>query len=143
MTDFSYSEVSGEYERLGYSYPSASDFHVWEVEREMGKVRESNPVAEVATLTGDSFPPAVLEAFAKLARTLSADIGKTYNGLRITREVTEEELRASAVDLLASKRNAEQREAARQSLDAKLIRDPAGESFPEIRAYLARTEASA
>jgi hypothetical protein len=141
-TEFDYSEVSAEVKRLGYVYPSNEDFTDEQVAEAITKLQTYHLTTDVATLTGETFTPATLEAFAKLARTLGGNVTKDYRGFVLRRETTAEERRNSALDSLKLKVSEYQREEARKSLQWKMDRDPEGIDYPEIAAVIARKRAA-
>lgn len=119
--EFSYSEVSDEYKRLGYIYPKDDDFDEDQIQEAIAELQGYHLTEEVATLAGTEQSPEAIKKFAELAAVLKAKISVDYGSkLTIKRDTTPEQRRESAIAGLKSNLNEQFREAARRALRYKL-----------------------
>lgn len=117
---FTYTEITAEYERLGYSYPKDDDFTEDEIEQAVFNLSDYYLYTDIATFnTGKTVPPAQLSAWANFAQTLGGEMLVEGSGFRVRRPTTDKEQREQALSNLKQKRYAAQRKLAEAGLARK------------------------
>jgi hypothetical protein len=116
MPEFTYTEVTDEMTRLGFTYPNDDMFTENEIAAEIETLQDYNLTTEVARLNVKAPSSDTLMAFARLAGTLSGKVIVTHEALTVVRDTSAEERRRSALSNLKAKVNEKNRETARKSL---------------------------
>lgn len=117
MSEFTYTEITAEYERLGYTYPKDTDFTEDEIFDAVENLSSWYLTKTIASFdTENKVKPAQLKAWAAFAETLDGELISEHPGFKVVRNTTDKERREQALTNLKHARYNEQRAEAEQNL---------------------------